>query len=156
MTAALIPACVVDGKPATESPAPSAAPQTTTDPAGQPGGAPTATDTAPPATSGGNEGTGNEPAAPVDPATGARLGRTVIMNPPPPSQRPAAPAGKGRWVEANDRQSYHYDDGGILWVDPAGSCTYAAKPAPCPPGVACNPPPPRAVQCPADVPKPKR
>ena len=85
----------------------------------------------------------------------------VITNPPPPAH--PAPPGKGEWREADGRWTFAYPNGDRIVVADDGTCTYVAD-SECrddsgdsdrPPVVVdCNPPPPRAVACPAGLPAP--
>jgi hypothetical protein len=85
---------------------------------------------------------------PTDEPAGS--GHTVIANPPPPTAPPAAPSGKGSWSQEGDRWVYLYEDGGRVWRDAAGECSYSPHVS-CPAGVACNPPRPTRVSCPPAV-----
>jgi hypothetical protein len=77
----------------------------------------------------------------------------VIANPPRPTEPAPAPApvGDGAWRDHHGKIAYVYDDGGVVWRDDAGRCTYAPK-VDCPPRATCNPPPPREVACPDGYP----
>jgi hypothetical protein len=98
---------------------------------------------------------GEEAASETQPtaAEGEPTRHRVVTNPPRPSALPPAPAGQGTWREdGGGRWTYAYADGGQVWRDADGACRYVPKPPPCPEGAMCNPPPPRAVQCPDGFP----
>jgi len=97
-------------------------------PAGEAGGEPGATPGGEPTGTpgGGPEMTVNPPPPEREPG--------MTVNPPPPGRTlPQAPA-----------------SGGKVHVKEDGTCWWFADPPECPPNVACNPPRPYEVQCPAE------
>tara|TARA_R110002073_G_scaffold24260_1_gene81872 strand:- start:61835 stop:62359 length:525 start_codon:yes stop_codon:yes gene_type:complete len=144
-------ACTV--KPATESPAPRQSPT--------PARATVQGEAQAPATNAQQPQEGQDvrvisnPPGPVQPAEtidtpAEKPASPMISNPPPPSTRPVPPTKPVRptvKTKAPKPKPAAPKNGGKVITQQDGTCIWVQT-VKCPPNVACNPPPPKAVRCP--------